>query len=76
MRALAKKYHPDVNDAPNAAAFFRLIQEAYETLSDPRKRDEYVGSFGRRTCKRIITWRLDMVLGNIWIRFSHFPYGT
>ncbi|MVB10125.1 Chaperone protein DnaJ [Caprobacter fermentans] len=40
-RALAKKYHPDVNDAPNAAAFFRLIQEAYETLNDTSKRKEY-----------------------------------
>lgn len=32
-RALAKIYHPDVNPAGNAAAFFRLIQEAYEELS-------------------------------------------
>ncbi|WP_164918970.1 DnaJ domain-containing protein [Caproiciproducens sp. NJN-50] len=40
-RTLAKKYHPDVNDAPNAAAFFRLIQEAYETLSNPAQRKEY-----------------------------------
>jgi hypothetical protein len=40
-RTLAKKYHPDVNDAPNAAAGFRLIQEAYETLSDPQKRERY-----------------------------------
>jgi hypothetical protein len=40
-RTLAKKYHPDINDAPNANAFFRLIQEAYETLSDPQKRKEY-----------------------------------
>lgn len=34
-RTLAKIYHPDVNAAPNAAAFFRLVQEAYETLSAP-----------------------------------------
>lgn len=40
-RNLAKKYHPDVNDAQNATAFFRLIQEAYETLSDPAKKAEY-----------------------------------
>jgi len=38
---LAKKYHPDVNDAANANAFFRLIQEAYETLNDPQKRSSY-----------------------------------
>lgn len=40
-RTLAKKYHPDVNNAPNASAFFRLIQEAYETLNDPLKREKY-----------------------------------
>ncbi len=40
-RTLVKKYHPDVNDAPNAAAFFRLIQEAYETLGNPALREEY-----------------------------------
>lgn len=40
-RTLAKKYHPDVNNASNAANFFRMIQEAYETLSDPQKREEY-----------------------------------
>lgn len=40
-RTLAKKYHPDVNDAPNASAFFRLIQEAYETLSNNQRRNEY-----------------------------------
>ena len=45
-RSLAKKYHPDVNDAQNATAFFRLIQEAYETLSDPAKKVEYDNESG------------------------------
>lgn len=31
-RQLSKRYHPDVNDAPNAATFFRLINEAYQEL--------------------------------------------
>ena len=39
--SLAKNYHPDVTDAPNASTFFRLIHEAYETLSDSSKRREY-----------------------------------
>ena len=43
-RTLVKKYHPDVNDAANANAFFRLIQEAYEILGDPQKRNEYDNS--------------------------------
>ncbi len=41
--ALAKRYHPDVaiGDAELAAANFRLIKEAYETLSDPERRAIY-----------------------------------
>lgn len=31
-RATVKQLHPDVNDAPNAAAMFRLVQEAYQRL--------------------------------------------
>ena len=38
-KKLAKEYHPDVN--PNAADLFREIVEAYNVLSDPRKRANY-----------------------------------
>ena len=34
-RKLAKQYHPDVNDSPDAAERFREITEAYDTLTDP-----------------------------------------
>lgn len=40
-RQLAKKYHPDINDAQNANTFFRLINEAYTVLSDTGKRAAY-----------------------------------
>lgn len=40
-RALAKKYHPDVSEEPNAAEKFKEVQEAYEVLSDPTKREQY-----------------------------------
>ncbi len=40
-RTSVKKYHPDINDAPNAAAVFRLVQEAYEILINPVRRKEY-----------------------------------
>ena len=40
-RQLAKKYHPDVNDAPDAEAKFKEAQEAYEALSDPQKKAAY-----------------------------------
>ena len=42
FRRLAQQYHPDKNDGSHmAAAHFREIQEAYKTLSDPKKREAY-----------------------------------
>jgi molecular chaperone DnaJ len=41
-RKLAFKYHPDKNpDDPVAEATFKEIAEAYEILSDPKKREDY-----------------------------------
>lgn len=40
-RRLSKKYHPDINKAPDAAEKFKEIQEAYEVLGDEQKRANY-----------------------------------
>lgn len=40
-RALARKNHPDVSTSPDANANFARINEAYETLIDPRRRAAY-----------------------------------
>ena len=40
-RRLARQYHPDVNKDSKATERFKLINEAYEVLSDPKKRAKY-----------------------------------
>src|SRR3990172_9451452 len=66
-RKLARQYHPDVNKDGGAEARFKEINEAYEVLSDERKRAAYdrfghagaeggfstdFGGFGARTARR------------------------
>jgi molecular chaperone DnaJ len=40
-RKLAKKYHPDRNKSPHAEEIIKKINEAFEALSDRRKRKQY-----------------------------------
>jgi molecular chaperone DnaJ len=40
-RKLARQYHPDVSQEPNAEARFKEVNEAYEILSDQQKRAAY-----------------------------------
>lgn len=41
-RRLARRYHPDINPGDDtAAAIFRRVAEAYEILSDPKRRRQY-----------------------------------
>ena len=41
FRRLARKHHPDLNKAPEAAARMQEINEAHEVLRDPEKRAAY-----------------------------------
>src|SRR5215472_13192198 len=42
FRKLARKYHPDLNPGDKSAEEkFKQIQEAYDVLSDPKKRQTY-----------------------------------
>lgn len=40
-RTLAKKYHPDLNKDADAPEKFKEVQEAYEVLNDPQKKNLY-----------------------------------
>lgn len=43
FRRLALQYHPDVNNGEkHADAWYREIQEAYEVLTDPNKKSNYL----------------------------------
>jgi len=54
-RKLALKYHPDKNKAPGAEERFKEVAEAYEVLSDKRKRDifDQYGEEGLKVCRLI-----------------------
>ena len=47
-RRLARRYHPGINPGDRAAeAMFARIAEAYETLNDPDRRQQYDAAGGR-----------------------------
>src|SRR6185436_2085796 len=46
FRKLAQQWHPDVNTEPEAQERFKEINEAYQVLSDPDRRQRY-DTFGR-----------------------------
>ena len=46
FRKMAQQWHPDVSTDPDADARFKEINEAYQVLSDPQRRQSY-DTFGR-----------------------------
>lgn len=59
-RRQALRYHPDKNKEPGAEEKFKEIAEAYDVLSDPRKREIFdrYGEEGTRARGRWVTRRL------------------
>lgn len=41
FRKAARKYHPDINSGPQSEAKFKEVNEAYEVLKDPERREAY-----------------------------------
>lgn len=50
-RRLARLYHPDVNTSPAASEQFALINEAYRTLIDQERREDYDRQIAARTTR-------------------------
>ncbi len=68
-RALAKKYHPDAGTGSSSERF-RSIQDAYDILSDPRRRAEYDRLLRRQEQRPVRTAPLTRVYSGGDARFA------
>ncbi|XP_053154949.1 dnaJ homolog subfamily B member 5 isoform X4 [Hemicordylus capensis] len=69
-RKMALKYHPDKNKDPNAEEKFKEIAEAYDVLSDPKKRavyDQYGEEVAVLGCSMALTTRTWMWMMTVMI---------
>jgi len=79
-RRLARKYHPDVNPGDKAAEErFKQMSEAFDVLSDPKKRKVY-DRFGQYS-ENLANAAADAGAGSAYTRgtpfdFSGFDWGT
>ncbi|HSN90870.1 MAG TPA: DnaJ domain-containing protein [Anaeromyxobacteraceae bacterium] len=77
---LAKGFHPDRFTAPDLAdlteavkEFFTAVNEAYEILSDERRRAEYVAARHGAAREKEETARVDHVKGDACLRTGDMP---
>jgi molecular chaperone DnaJ len=71
FRRLARELHPDVSSEPDAAERFKQVAEAYEVLSDRRRRETY-DRYGHAGLRRGGFTPSDFDLGDISDLFSAF----
>jgi DnaJ-class molecular chaperone len=67
-RKLAQRYHPDVDQSPEAARHMAAINEAYHTLRDAERRrvyDEWLANRrDRRRADRLVRQQGDIITGS------------
>lgn len=67
FRRLAMKYHPDRNqNNPAAETEFKLIKEAYETLTDPKQREAYDREERQRRSRAGVSPSFEDIFGDFF----------
>ena len=77
-KKMALKFHPDKNKTPGAEEKFKEIAEAYEVLSDPKKRQVF-DQYGEEGLKGInlelIFFQYQLELNTFLRKYLAYYYG-